>query len=290
MDLHDQATTDRASLRASFLDQQIDLLDPFDFLLVILPEQPFAAVELARDEQGVLRATLAPRPPDLPLSAEQEAALKALDFEQSAPSWSRALDTDGGAVGRLIDQVLRTVFGAADEVTVDLRHGSRRAEHDAQVKLQALRGRLGPLLTDLLGHEPRVDADGDFVFDWGSTQVFVAPRAMPGAPLVVRVFAITNVGVAVSPELALFVARINFSLVFGRFALDLEHAAIWFSESLLGDFVTDDEFRYTVRMVAETANDWDDRIAQMFGGFTHTTAPNPNGDTRTPKPGEGGYL
>lgn len=276
--------------RVTFVDEQLKLLAPFDFVVVLLPTVPFGAVEVARGEDGALAATLAPRPPALPLTTEQEVAMKALDFVLEGPVWRRTAAPIDGA---LVDRVLHDVFGAGDDSMVDVRHGSRRAEHEAMVKLAAVRDRLRPLLTNLLGHEPATDADGDFVFEWQSTEVFVAPMAVPGMPVVIRVFAITNVGVSVNPDLALFIARLNFGLVFGRFALDLEHAAVWFSESLLGDFVTDEGFRYTVQTVAETANEWDDRIAQMFGGFTHATAPTTEVTSSRRKPGGGtdsGYL
>jgi hypothetical protein len=41
---------------------------------------------------------------------------------------------------------------------------------------------------------------------------------------------------------------------------------VWFDETLLGDACTDDELRFIVEMVATTAGEWDDKIAQMFGG------------------------
>lgn len=282
----------RTAARVAFLDEQLALLAPFDSIMALLPLQPYAAIEVAREEGGALVATLMPRPPAAAFTAEQIAVVRGLGFVLDGPLWRR--QTEAGPLdGAFVDQVLGQVYGAGEDAALDVHHGNHRAEHEATVKLTALRERLGPMLTDLLGHEPKVDADGDFVFEWDSTQVFVAPRVMPGAPVVIRVFAITNVGVNVSPELALFIARINFGLLFGRFALDLEHASVWFSESLLGEFVADEEFRYTVRTVAETANEWDDRIAQMFGGFTHATAPTTELESDRTKPGSGangGYL
>jgi hypothetical protein len=121
--------------------------------------------------------------------------------------------------------------------------------------------------------------------------VVVAPRAAPGGPVIVRVFAITNVGVAVTPELGLFLARLNFGLMFGRFALDAEHHSIWFDETLLGDQFSDEELRFTIEVVASTADQWDDRLKQMFGGSTReeslaTTIPQGS----LTKPGQGLYV
>ena len=110
--------------------------------------------------------------------------------------------------------------------------------------------------------------DGDYLLPIDDVQVVVAPRSMPSGPVLVRVFAVTNVGVAVAPELGLFLARLNFGLMFGRFALDVEHQSIWFDETLLGDQFTDEELRFAIRIVATTADEWDDRLKQMFGGAT----------------------
>ena len=55
--------------------------------------------------------------------------------------------------------------------------------------------------------------------------------------------------------------------------------------------LSDEEIRFTVRMVADTANEWDDRLAQMFGGTTHALLSTPEQAQRVPsKPGQGGYL
>jgi hypothetical protein len=108
----------------------------------------------------------------------------------------------------------------------------------------------------------------------------------------VRLFSITNAGVKVVPELGLFLARLNFGLTFGRFVLDSEHNAIWFDETLLGDQFTDDDLRFTIRVVASTADDWDDRLKQMFGGATYQEMLAGQSDQKPPpiKPGQGGYL
>ncbi|HEX2850212.1 MAG TPA: YbjN domain-containing protein, partial [Acidimicrobiales bacterium] len=184
---------------------------------------------------------------------------------------------------------LATLFSAS---AVDVHHGSRRAEHEAQEKLAALRRRLVPLLTQMLGRPPTQDPDGDYVFRYQSATVFVAPRAAPNGVVVLRVFAITNVGVNVGPELALFLARLNFSLAFGRFTLDVEHQAVWFDETLLGDKADDEELEFAIEVVASTADEWDDRIKAMFGGSTgeDVAASKAQGIAPPPKPGEGGYL
>ncbi|NNL64962.1 MAG: hypothetical protein HKP30_01840, partial [Myxococcales bacterium] len=117
----------------------------------------------------------------------------------------------------------------------------------------------------------------------------VAPRAALDAQVVVRIFAITNVGFAVVPELGLFLARLNFGLMFGRFALDAEHHAIWFDETLLGEQFREEELRFAIRMVASTADGWDDRLKEMFGGVTYQEILEGRSKEPLPqtKPGEG---
>jgi hypothetical protein len=105
----------------------------------------------------------------------------------------------------------------------------------------------------------------------------------------VRIIAITNSGVTVSPELGLFLARLNFGLVFGRFALDAQHQSIWFDESLLGENLTSEQLRFTITMVAETAGEWAGRLKQMFGGHVHGDIPAVDHHSAQ-KPGTGGYL
>ena len=117
----------------------------------------------------------------------------------------------------------------------------------------------------------------------------VAPRALPDGQLLIRVFTITNVGVQVSGEIGLFLARLNFGMMFGRFALDVEHRSIWFDETLLGEEFREDELRFMINMVATTADGWDDRLKQMFGGVTYQEVVTGRSREELPstKPGEG---
>ena len=84
-------------------------------------------------------------------------------------------------------------------------------------------------------------------------------------------------------------ARMNFGLMFGRFALDVEHNAIWFDETLLGEEFTDEGLRFAVRVVALTADEWDDRFKRQFGGVTYQEALAQGAAVNAPpvKPGRG---
>jgi hypothetical protein len=278
-----------------FLTAQVGALESYDFVVAAATGPPSAGVEVRRDDDGTLQVEVVPRE-GAPLSPAEGEALTGLGYHHAdaRPRLAPApVSPEAAAVA--VDRTLRIAFGVGPERRIDLRNGSRRAAHDAEVRLAALRRRIEPLLTDLLGAAPERDGDGDYVFMFDSAQVIVAPRAVPDGSTVVRVFAITNVGVEITPDLGLFLAHLNFGLMFGRFGLDTEHRAVWFDETYLADQVTDDGLRFLVRMVAATADEWDDRIKALFGGRTGADlvgTPRPAGEDVTPKPEArlGGYL
>lgn len=199
---------------------------------------------------------------------------------------------DGAAAVDLARGVLVEVFGEKPDGALDVVHGSHKAEYEAGERLADARVRVEKALMAMSGRRPEQDAHGDNWIPIGDVRVAVAPRVAPGGPAVVRVFAITNVGVSVTPELGLLLARLNFGLMFGRFALDAEHQAIWFDETLLGDQFRDEELRFTIQVVASTADQWDDRFKQMFGGATYQDVLTGGAGHPAPstKPGQGGYL
>jgi len=279
--------------REQFITEQAAALGPLDFIVVTPVPDPVAAIQLLHDEDGSYRATVefATRP----IASDHRAALVALAMTESDTGWTSEAIADAAGAAAQLDRILRDVLSSGDTAAVDVDHGSRRPMVEAQRKVDAMRARIDPIVAGIVGTTPTVDKDGDYVLRIGSTEVFVSPVAVPNMPAVVRVFAITNVGVNVTPELGLFIARLNFSLMFGRFALDTDHRAVWFSETLLGEAFGDEELRFIVATVAETADGWDDRIAQMFGGYTRATLPDDEQPAR-PKPGQpgapesGGYL
>lgn len=117
----------------------------------------------------------------------------------------------------------------------------------------------------------------------------VSPRAVPDGQVVIRIFAITNVGITVAPEPGLFLARLNFGLMFGRFALDVENRSIWLDQSILGWEFREEELRFAIQMVASTADPWGDQLRQTFGGTTYqgVLAGRAAGTPTRSKPGEG---
>lgn len=287
--------TESAVVRA-FLRSEIERLEPFGFVAVTPAERPLDLVEVTRSESGGLEVRVPGRPQILPeLAVAVRSRLRERGFRSAKPEdrtqpWVQEAG-DAGAAVELALRLLTEVFEAKPDVALDIAHGSHRIEHEVQQKLAAVRERVERALTAKAGARPEQDADGDYLLSIGDVRVTVAPRATPG-PVIVRVFAISNVGVAVTPELGLFLARMNFRLMFGRFALDAEHAAIWFDETLLGDQLNDDALKFTIDIVASTTDEWDDRIQHMFGGATYKQVLQGQASHTTPptKPGSGGYL
>jgi hypothetical protein len=281
----------------AFLLGEIEALEAFDFVALGPAGKPLNLLEVTRREDGGLEVRVPGRPrfvPELPIpvrSALRDRGFASEDPADPARPWVRAVPDAGSAVA-LVQRLLGEVLGEKPDVALDLAHGSHKAEHEAQVRLAAVRGRIEKVMTGMTGRTPGQDADGDYVLRSSDVHVVVAPRVGPGGPVVVRVFVVTNVGVNVTPELGLFLARLNFGLMFGRFALDAEHRAIWFDETLLGDQFSDEELRFTIQVVASTADEWDDRLKQMFGGATYQEVLTSGTGHEPPpvKPGAGGYL
>lgn len=318
-------TSDAATARQQFITSQVDALGPLDFVLVGAPRPPFDAVQVLREDDGSLRVELSARDAAVvPYTEEQRAALVRLGFPGAAPDavavaagagdaadtakaavagaggGLRAVPwpTDAAAAAAIADAVLSEVFAVEAATPVDVRHGSEREARLAEQRVATMRSCIEPVLATLNDGKPAVqDDDGDYILDIGHVRIFVAPRALPGPPPpIIRVFAITNAGVNLTPELGLFLARLNFSLMFGRFSIDTDNAAIWFDETLLGEHVTEEELRFSVEMVAATANEWDQKLATMFGGRTRPPETLPAAGAAaadgapTNKPGQGGYL
>ncbi|MFT5694398.1 MAG: hypothetical protein ACI9QQ_000372 [Myxococcota bacterium] len=286
--------TNPAAARSFFLSE-VEGLEPFDFVLAVPSCQPLHAVEMTRLEAGEIEVRIPGRPPTIPgLDEAVRESLVKLGFASEDPKistlpWTCSLANAENAVD-LLSAVLTDVFGEKPDVTLDVRHGSHEVEHEARKKLAIARQRVEQIVTDVLGRPPEQDGDKDYVLPIGEVHVTVAPRATPDGQIVVRVFAISNVGFEVTPELGLFLARLNFGLMFGRFTLDVPNRSIWFDETLLGEQFREEELRFAIRVVASTADEWDDRLKKMFGGETYQSVLAGRSAEAPPvtKPGEGG--
>ena len=285
--------TDSAVAHA-FLVAEVEALEPFDFVAVVPSGHPLQIGEVIRGEDGGLEVRVPGRPHPFPeLEPSVRSALRDRGFASEDPAdssnpWTKPVADAESAVD-LLRGLLVEVFGHKPDATLDIGHGSYRLEHESKQKLSVARMRIEGIVAEILGQRPEQDSDGDYVLPIGEVHVMIAPRALPSGQIVIRVFAITNVGVNVTPELGLSLARLNFGLMFGRFALDAENHSIWFDESLLGEKFREEELQFAIRVVAGTADEWDDRLKQMYGGVTYqevlagrtAEAPPPT------KPGEG---
>jgi hypothetical protein len=258
----------------SFLIGEVEALEPFDFVVVAPAGSPLHVVEVTCKEDGGLEMRIPGRPRLVPaLDTRVCGALRERDFISEDPTdptkpWVQDI-ADPEAAVLLMEQLRVEVFGDKSDVPLDVAHGSHKAEHDSMQKLSIARTRIEAIVTDVLGTPAQNDKDGDYVLPIGEIHLTVAPRVTPEGQVVVRVFAITNVGINVAPELGLLLARLNFGMMFGRFALDAEHKSIWVDETLLGEEFREEELRFAINTIATTADEWDDRLKQMFGGATY---------------------
>lgn len=276
-----------------FVHAQIAALDRFDYIALSSPEAPFLAMEILRTHHGQLEVRVPPRMPATPLPPAKRAQLVDSGFHCDEPAnplspWQHPAADPDDAID-LVIKTMKEVFEVAIGDDFNLLHGSHRDEYEAAKTIAELRGRIEPVLADMLGTPPKQDPEGDYLFPVDHIDVIIAPRVLPGAMALVRVFAVTNAGVSVTPELGLFLARLNFGMMFGRFALDTEHHAIWVDDTLPGDTFTDEQLRFMVNIVAHTATEWTSRIKHMFGGTTHQDIEQAQHEA-TPKPGTSGYL
>jgi hypothetical protein len=287
---------DPASARA-FLENEVAALEAFDFVTVEPSGRPLHRLEFGRTESQALELRVPGRMPLLPpLDEAEQSALSERGFvnddaDNRTRPWILPV-TDAAEAISHAERIMQEVFNEKPDVALDILHGSHRTAHEAMVKLAAVRERVERVITEAMGSKPAQDPDQDYVLPIGDVQVTVAPRVLPGGPAIVRVFAVTNVGVNVVPELGLFLARLNFGLMFGRFALDAENDSIWFDETLLGDQLNEEALKFAIQVVASTADEWDDRIVQMFGGVKFGDSENGDaarGSLRT-KPGEAQQL
>ena len=136
---------------------------------------------------------------------------------------------------------------------------------DEPAKVVELRGLIEGKLADIL-EAYGVDAKGSYIFGLDTARIFVVPAWLKDERTVVRVFAITNLDVPVTPQLTAYLLEKNLDFVLGAFALDATAGAVWFNHNLLGEYIAADELEATLVAVAQTANALDNEIKELFGG------------------------
>ena len=131
-----------------------------------------------------------------------------------------------------------------------------------------------------------IDDHGSYILGLESARVFVVPTWIEDGPTVVRIFAITNLDVPVTPELSSYLLAKNLEFVLGGFALDVNAGAVWFNHNLLGQFMAPEELESALAAVLQTANAEDDAIKSRFGGRLYVES----ADRVVPPPPTAGYL
>ena len=131
--------------------------------------------------------------------------------------------------------------------------------------LEELRERVRGFLLDSFGRVDE-DPDGDFSLPKGSTRVFVTIQQWSADHHIVRVFAVTNCDVAITPELTKLLATANNDMIFGKFSLLEDQQIVLFEHALLADYLDAKELETTVAAVAVGADDYDDKIQEIAGG------------------------
>lgn len=279
-----------------YVESELESLEPFDFVAIAPAGRGFHMVEVCRGENHRLEVRIPGRPAFIKaISDDERASLLEHDFASEDPknmalAWVREAK-DAGEAFEIARTVIHQVFQEKPDIRYDVIHGSHLAEHEAKQKLAAVRVHVESVISDVMKAPPIQDDDGDYLLALGDVQVVVAPRSMPGGPTLVRVFTVTNVGITATPDLGLMLSRLNFSIAFGRFSIDADRNAVLFDETLLGDPLNQDALRFAIDIVSTTADEWDDRLKQMFGGATYQEILKQQGyDKERPgKPGQGDH-
>jgi hypothetical protein len=129
-----------------------------------------------------------------------------------------------------------------------------------------LKDKVQRYLNDAVGRV-EIDRDGDFTFQFGSSRIFIRCDALGEEHSVVRFTMLLLIDVPPTPELYRYVATEG-SYTFGHLAIGEQdgRATIFYSHSLLGDYLDPEEFHAAVGAMVNTGDDLDNQLKQMFGG------------------------
>jgi hypothetical protein len=111
--------------------------------------------------------------------------------------------------------------------------------------------------------------DWGFHGAFGSARVFVDVLPVLDDSTAVRASAPVLSDVDLSDGLALRVAEIAADSPFGAFAYLGGRRELWFQHAILGDDLDIVELEAAIGIVSAVADDWDDRLAEEFGGLRY---------------------
>ena len=140
-----------------------------------------------------------------------------------------------------------------------------------------VKGKVQRILADELG-SVEFDRDGDFIVKHESIMVFVSVFAFndddEDSDIVVRCLAPMVTGVPLTPEVFKWVAvdgqRFHFGSCFITPEEDPANGWIYFKYAIVGNDLDSNELLSAVYRTAFTANDFDDKLKEQFGGKLFT--------------------
>lgn len=169
------------------------------------------------------------------------------------------------------------------------RRSPGRKPTGAESDVATTRARVEQVLGQMFKEVATLPDDGGYAVDAGSVRVFVTVR-LNGANVLVRVFAITNLDVAVDTDLPAYLLSLNFTMALGRFSLDTAKRDVWFDHVLGADDLDDGALARTIAAVASTADHYDDEIKAKYGGRTFREEGSPVSAAGAGSGMAGGYL
>jgi len=113
--------------------------------------------------------------------------------------------------------------------------------------------------------------DDTFVFQEGSTFVYVRTFPIGEKKSGVEVFSYVVVDVEVTEQLMRYLLTYNLSLILGAFGLargEGDKGTVLLSHTILGDSMDREALYGSVSAIARVADDMDDQIVTAFGGHT----------------------
>jgi hypothetical protein len=139
-----------------------------------------------------------------------------------------------------------------------------------------VKGKVQRILADELG-SVEIDRDGDFIVKHESTIVFVSVFAFndnEDSDIVISCVAPLVTGVPLTPEVFKWVAVDGQRFHFGSCYITPEenpaNGWIYFKYAIVGNDLDSNELLSAVYRTAFTANDFDDKLKELFGGKLFT--------------------
>jgi len=119
----------------------------------------------------------------------------------------------------------------------------------------------------LIVGEDRMGKNGDdgFWVSEGSTFVYVRVLEWGKDDAVVRCLSWVTTGTKLTPELMQYLLNTNSRFIFGAFSID-DDGSITFKHSIIASTMDKNEFKAAIKVVALSADEYDDEIISKFGG------------------------